>query len=285
MKNIDKIAAYFDNELTEAEKQNFLSELESNPELKNEFDFQQHVVDGIKAVRKAELKAMLNSVPVASVGTSSTSVISKMIIGGAAAVIIGSGIYWYYFTSNTPSESIQEPVTIEYTQKDVPVTIEEDNQQAILEEQEPENTVSSETDIIERKEMPAEKPASKPTASIPVMPDTEESFSSQALPEESLEVPKTVSNASVNLNSKIDVEVKMKKKYDFHYQFDAGKLVLYGDFDDSLFEVLELNDQDESKLYLYYKSNYYFLNDKSGEIAELKPVKDAALTQKLETLR
>lgn len=77
----------------------------------------------------------------------------------------------------------------------------------------------------------------------------------------------------------------MKKKYDFHYQFASGKLVLYGDFDDSLFEVLELNVQDESTLYLFYKSNYYYLNDRSGEISELEAVKDEPLKEKLENLR
>ena len=60
MKHIDKVAAYFDNELSEAEKQDFLKELEANPELKSEFEFQQQVVEGIQAARKAELKAMLD---------------------------------------------------------------------------------------------------------------------------------------------------------------------------------------------------------------------------------
>lgn len=113
MKHIDKVAAYFDNELSEAEKQDFLKELEANPELKSEFEFQQQVVEGIQAARKAELKAMLDNVPVASVGTSSTSIIYKAILGGAATILVGTGIYWYYFSSNTPAESVQEPVTIE----------------------------------------------------------------------------------------------------------------------------------------------------------------------------
>lgn len=281
MKNIEKIAAYFENELSEAEKQDLLKELDSNPELKSEFDFQEQVIEGIKATRKAELKEMLNNVPVASVGTSSSSFLYKTLIGGAATIIVGSGIYWYYIGSNEPSESVQEPVTIEYQEKES--TVEIDDIIPVVEDKELANseTIINTTKVVESAKTSPK--AATPTVDMPEMPT--DSFDSQTLPEESLEVPKTIRNASVNLNSKIDVEVKMKKKYNFHYQFVSGKLVLYGDFDDSLFEVLELNDEDESNLYLYYKSNYYYIKDKSGEIVELKEVKDKALIQKLASIR
>lgn len=284
MKHIDKVAAYFDNELSEAEKQDFLKELEANPELKSEFEFQQQVVEGIQAARKAELKAMLDNVPVTSVGTSSTSIIYKAILGGAATILVGTGIYWYYFSSNTPAESVQEPVTIEYTDKEQVVEI--DNSDVNLEDNNIESQQNAHSEADNKRSSKVEnKPSGTPKVNMPEMPDTDDGFASKTLPEESLEVPKTVRNASVNLNSKIDVEVKMKKKYDFHYQFASGKLVLYGDFDDSLFEVLELNVQDESTLYLFYKSNYYYLNDRSGEISELEAVKDEPLKEKLENLR
>ena len=284
MKHINKVAAYFDNELSEAEKQDFLKELEANPELKSEFEFQQQVVEGIQAARKAELKAMLDNVPVASVGTSSTSIIYKAILGGAATILVGTGIYWYYFSSNTPAESVQEPVTIEYTDKEQVVEI--DNSDVNLEDNNIESQQNAHSEADNKRSSKVEnKPSGTPKVNMPEMPDTDDGFASKTLPEESLEVPKTVRNASVNLNSKIDVEVKMKKKYDFHYQFTSGKLVLYGDFDDSLFEVLELNVQDESTLYLFYKSNYYYLNDRSGEISELEAVKDEPLKEKLENLR
>ena len=284
MKHINKVAAYFDNELSEAEKQDFLKELEANPELKSEFEFQQQVVEGIQAARKAELKAMLDNVPVASVGTSSTSIIYKAILGGAATILVGTGIYWYYFSSNTPAESVQEPVTIEYTDKEQVVEI--DNSDVNLEDNNIESQQNAHSEADNKRSSKVEnKPSGTPKVNMPEMPDTDDGFASKTLPEESLEVPKTVRNASVNLNSKIDVEVKMKKKYDFHYQFASGKLVLYGDFDDSLFEVLELNVQDESTLYLFYKSNYYYLNDRSGEISELEAVKDEPLKEKLENLR
>lgn len=284
MKHIDKVAAYFDNELSEAERKDFLKELDSNPELKSEFVFQQQVVEGIQAVRKAELKAMLDNVPVASVGTSSSSTIYKVLFGGAATILVGTGIYWYYFSSNTPAESVQEPVTIEYTNKEK--TVEIDDSQIALEHKEVENEeVLNSIEDKKQEEKATSKPTSTPKVNMPEMPSADDEFASQTLPEETLEIPKTIRNASVNLNSKIDVEVKMKKKYDFHYQFASGKLILYGNFDESLFEVLELNVQDESKLYLFYDSNYYYLSNKSGEIAELNAVKDQALKQKLENLR
>jgi hypothetical protein len=75
MENFEKVEAYFENRLGENEKQDFLKEVESNPELKSEFEFQRQVIEGIKEVRKAELKTMLDNVPIASVGTS-TSVLN-----------------------------------------------------------------------------------------------------------------------------------------------------------------------------------------------------------------
>ena len=78
MENFEKVEAYFENRLGVDEKKGFLKEVESNPELKSEFEFQRQVIEGIKEVRKAELKTMLDNVPIASVGTS-TSVLSKII--------------------------------------------------------------------------------------------------------------------------------------------------------------------------------------------------------------
>ena len=191
MKHIDKVAAYFDNELSEAEKQDFLKELEANPELKSEFEFQQQVVEGIQAARKAELKAMLDNVPVASVGTSSTSIIYKAILGGAATILVGTGIYWYYFSSNTPAESVQEPVTIEYTDKEQVVEI--DNSDVNLEDNKIESQQNAHSEADNKRSSKVEnKPSGTPKVNMPEMPDTDDGFASKTLTEESLEVPKTV---------------------------------------------------------------------------------------------
>ena len=61
--------------------------------------------------------------------------------------------------------------------------------------------------------------------------------------------------------------------------------MLFGNFEEGLFEVLELNKADENEVYLYYKGNYYHINDHSNSIVPLKPVTDKNLTLKLENLR
>ena len=232
MKNFEKVAAYFENELGESEKQNLLKELETNPELKSEFNFQQQVIEGIKEARKAELKAMLNNVPIASVGTSSFSSIFKVIIGGAVTILVGSGVYWYYFSSNTPSESVREPVSIEYVDKSEPV-----NEKDILKTPETSDKVEDDKvksdmkeDISNNSKVSKQESSETTIAKTPKMPSAaDDNFATQTLPEENLDIPKTVSEASVNISSKVDVEVRMKKKYNFHYQFNSGKLILYGD--------------------------------------------------------
>ena len=52
-----------------------------------------------------------------------------------------------------------------------------------------------------------------------------------------------------------------------------------------LFEVLELNKDDKVDVYLYYRSNFYYIKDKTDSITPLKSVSDNGLKLKLESLR
>ena len=108
MKHINKVEAYFDNTLGEAEKQDFFKEIESNPELKSEFDFQNEIINGIKEARKAELKAMLNKVKVsiAPINNSSTGLL-KMFLSTTSILIAGTA-FWYYYNSKPILDNTQD---------------------------------------------------------------------------------------------------------------------------------------------------------------------------------
>jgi len=74
------------------------------------------------------------------------------------------------------------------------------------------------------------------------------------------------------------------KTYSFHYQFSNKKLFLFGPFDEALYEILEIHG-DNHALFLYFKENFYLLNDANAEITELTPIRDRPLIQKLKEFR
>ena len=55
MENIQKIEAFFNNELSDSQKEEFLADLKTDQALQSEFAQQEEIVEGIKDYRKAEL--------------------------------------------------------------------------------------------------------------------------------------------------------------------------------------------------------------------------------------
>jgi len=279
MKNFDKVEAYFNNELSSSEKSEFLNEIETNTELQSEYNFQNEVINGIKESRKAELKAMLDKVPITAVSTATTG-LYKIFAGSVATILLGTAA-WYYFTpteqieltNNTeiaevlPNNSIDNVETVEELEKESPVSLV--NKEVV--------TKPNSAEVVDKETSPA--------INIPSLPDSENEFENQTLPDENLDIPSDISSTSINLSSKVDVKIILKKKYNFHYQYSQAKLVLYGDFEKGLFEVLELNKDDKVDVYLYYRSNFYYIKDKTDSITPLKSVSDNGLKLKLESLR
>jgi hypothetical protein len=78
-----------------------------------------------------------------------------------------------------------------------------------------------------------------------------------------------------------EVVIKRDNKDKFHYQFSDSKLILYADFSDKLYEVLELNQQSEKQLFFAYDNRFFYLDPSQTEISPLKEVKDKNLVQVL----
>ncbi len=277
MKNLEKVEAYFNNELSGSEKTDFLNEVESNTELKQEYNFQKEVVEGIKEARKAELKAMLDNVPIATTSTA-TSGLLKIIAGGAATILLGTAV-WYYVNSEAVVEKAPENEAAIAITENLENATQLETKEAVsqpIEKQAPKKLITVET---------REHKVKNPQVITPNLPTSEDGIEAQAMTEEDLGIPEAIGNTSINISSKVNVEIKLKKKYNFHYQYSNKGIILYGNFEEDLFEILELNKEDGTELYLYYESNYYYVKDKSGEIIPLKPVIDKNLKLKLEGLR
>lgn len=278
MKNFEKVEAYFNNELNDSEKSDFLSEVESNTELKSEYDFQNEVINGIKEARKVELKAMLDKVPIASI-PAATSGLYKILIGGAASLIIGTSL-WYYFNSASEVNMASETKVEEFS----PI-VEERDQFTETKQSVAKLDVEKSSKEETRPSSVKNKNTKNSNINKPNVPTAQDDFVDNSLQDENLEIPSDISKVNINLASKVNVEIKVKKKYSFHYQYTQGNLILYGNFEDDLFEVLELNKEDQVEVYLYYESNYYYIKDKSGLITPLEAVANKNLKNKLERLR
>lgn len=282
MTNFELIDDYLTNRLTESEKVAFEQQVASDPSLKAEVELQKNILEGIKSVRAAELKAILNNVPIgASVSNSFSAMkIAAGIIG--AGILIGS-IYYYYQPKGLPEgpnlstsiqDSLQDNDSAESTEKLIPVEepTENSNSPVVTEPTKEKATESKK----EKK-----KPSTVSQPKLNVVDPTDE----MATEDNQNEIVITEDPKSSVTLSHIQVETdSSSKKYNFHYQFNNGKLQLYGPFDKSLYEILEING-DSHSVFLFYKENYYLLDEKQNEITKLSLIKDGELLKKLKEYR
>ncbi len=282
MTNSELIDNYLTNRLTQSEKLAFELQVASDPSLKADVNLQKNIVNSIKNARATELKSMLNNVSIgAPVSASFTNLkIAAGIIG--AGILIGS-LYYYYTPkgltevpnlSTSIQDSVQGNDSAESTQKLIPVEepIKESKQQVVAEPKE-EKALDrkNKTDITSEVNQPK----------IEVIDPTDEMSSednqSNIVTSENSKSGVTASHIQVETDSS-------SKKYNFHYQFNEGKLQLFGPFDKSLYEILEING-DSHAVFLFYRENYYLLDEKQDKITKLSLIKDSSLINRLKEYR
>jgi hypothetical protein len=290
MSNFELIDDYLSNRLKGAEKEAFDKQLQTDPALRSELDLQKQIITGIRSARAKELKSMLSNVPVGETVTMDFSVV-RMAAGLIAAGVVGAAIYFYATRGelppfkkaagdlNTQTEEIEKQQPIEQDKTEVApdsnVNPDAEATPAVQEESKKENSKPAQVSPKQSDEIrPAEKPK------LDVTNPSEELENSDAKKNE----PGAVRRGDIS-PSHIQVEMdSSNKKYSFHYQFVGSKLMLYGSFDRSLYEVLEING-DNHAVFLFYKDVYYLLDEDQTRISKLEPIKDAGLVNKLRDYR
>jgi len=286
MNNFELIDDYLTNRLGEQDKLVFEEQLQSDTALKAEVELQSQIINGLKTARVAELKAMLNKVPVQNAPVEYS--VLKIAAGLIGTAVIISSVYFYFNGSSDPELQTPEPIedTIkqdEETQIQKPDATEEIEEKTTVES-------AAESPVLEQKKI--EK---KPIVSLPSdNSETPQPVGKPAIdvidPSEDLteSMPTRGSNTALKpvlTVPKMNIEVdSSSKKYPFHYQFTSGKVVLFGSFDKSLYEIIEVNGGSHS-LFLFYKDNYYKLDDSNTDITALEEIKDKILIQKLKEYR
>jgi len=277
MENFELIDDYVRGQLEGQEKKAFEQQLQADPSLQSEVTLQQHLIEGIKKARITELKTMLNQVPItgamqAGAGLSAGQIAAVVI---TSAVVVTSTLFYFrpWKSTSNPDVKIEKPVVENTTPTKTEVTAPEVKTE--------ENKVVA----VEPKKKETKKAVTSSTKKarpdIQVIDPTDELTSN---PSNEVKA-KTDKDLGAVSESRIEVEtIDSNKEYAFHYQFNQGKLTLYGKFDKGLYEIIEVNGAAHS-VFLYYKNNYYLLNEKETSIIPLTPIRDGQLIKKLRDYR
>jgi hypothetical protein len=283
---------YISNRLDAAEKASFEKKLEGDPELSQEYSLQQKIADSLRTARARELKTMLNNVPVASIQAGKTSYLVKagtwVVVTGL--VITGLFIYLNRTGSEEQLSQQQQPVPEEV----IPETP-ADTQPAPSSQPQEQKPAVVEDKNGSQKRPPASKDKARANDSTEKLPaekggdpvldvfDPSQEAEGNNAPESTAS---TENNPRVATTPSITVETdSSNKKYTFHYQFREGKLFLYGSFEKNLYEILEFFTENKRTMFLFYKNNYYLLNEENEKIRPLAAINDPALLKKLREYR
>jgi len=281
-KNLSLLDDFLSNRMTEKEQKEFELKLDGDPELKEEFQWQKEIIQGIKKQRVAELKSMLNNISIASNTISQTSLLSKM--GGIAIItgFVGIGLYFGYplLRNDEKDNSLQadpiiaeeitplEEITTATKKEDIPVA---ENEAPVETESAPILTEAKKKPTVSHSSEGLKKP-------ITLFDPTREASTESTPPSNSL-------GSKARSSSALTVEINnTHKKYQFHYQFEAGKLYLFGEFDKDLYEILEFNHGDNTRsIYLNFNQHYYLLDETQEKITKLEPLSDQKVIKYLDS--
>ncbi len=259
---------YLADRMAEGDRSAFEEKLTADPDLQQEYVIQKDLIEGIKNARIAELKAMLNKVPVPS-GNPGNAIGSKIAIGTAAAVVVISAAYWI---TRDDSPNVIAPKQGMRIEEQAPV---EQAEEPVADPQQ----VQDQPDLGQQEEISRVQQAPVETDQNQTSAGTEHSRPSLAKRPGALSAP-AVPGSPEGVSS---LEVKTGDiRYSFHYQLNDGKLLLYGPFKKDSCEVVVLNTEGKRQNYLWDGKKYYSLQESDDEVKPLVPVVDADILKKLD---
>lgn len=278
-KDLELLDDYLSNRLSGEERNAFEKKLEADPALKQELNNQQNFVEGIRKARVAELKSMLNNIPIAPAHGGQTSMLIKAGSWVAITGLVITGAY-FYFSKDNSTEPVKESETIvqpEVKTTPAPATAETKETEPVKTEEAP---VKEAEKTIEMKTEEGATPMVAKKPDLKVYDPTKEEPTDEAVKKYEQEQLQIISKAFVTSSTEVEIEDN-HKKYAFHYVFRDGKLILYGAFEKELYEILEFISDDKRTVVLFYKSNYYLLDINKSTPTVLTPIKDRKLLKKL----
>lgn len=286
------IDQYHSGNMTPEQIVDFEKQLESNPELKAESNFQSDIINGLREVRKSELKTRLNAIDMNPgwMEFVHQSTLVKSFGGVALATLIGSGVYLYAekqeFTNDNQiaieiSAPQQEELEFNYDYIEVANTDESNNV---------ENTLLSQEMKADKSEVEISSSAKEETSTVPapklLTPDFNAPDPNLIEEDGNFEAADLDVLPSVTTSAKkeIDVSTENVKNVNIKYKYYDGKLFLSGDFDKAPYEILEINSARGRRIYIQYLDKYYQVNT-TDKLSDLPEVTDQKLIQELKLLK
>ncbi len=261
---------YLADRMAEGDRSTFEEKLTADADLQQEYVIQKDLIEGIKRARVAELKAMLNKVPVPS-GNAGNALGLKVALGTAAAVLIVAAAYWLTREQAnealTPKQSIhiEEPAPVE--QPAEPALKSQDFDAA-----KPPISASPQEEVPQQERAPVDSDKNQTSAG------TEHSKPSLAKRPGALSAPAVPDNPA----SAAGIEVKADdSRYSFHYQYHDGKVLLYGPFQKDSCDLVDIVTEGKRLTFLSYGDQFYPLQKGDEEIKPLVSVKDTEILKKL----
>lgn len=292
-RDMELLDDYLRNKLSAQDRSAFEEVLKNDAGLQKDLRVQQQVINGLRNARVAELKQMLNNVPITALPaeTTGTSVLAKVAAWLVVAGLVGGGAYIYYngdkgsdqpLSTDTQAQSAS-PASAD--NKTVPPAdrIETPEAKSDVTSEAPSNTVvpkvSEDPNTSTSKATDSVAPSARNVFQPAEESKTEESVTA---PDSGKGIAGTISTPSIAVEAGVNGN---NGKYNFHYQFKDDKLFLYGVFEKNLYELMEFFSNNKRTMFLYYKDNYYLLNEDNDKIKRLTPISDPALLKKLKDYR
>ena len=276
-----QIEAYLSGEMSTDQLNKFEAELESNPELNQELNFQSEIIQGIGEYRKTQLIARLDALKVPSVWWSfvQNSTALSYLSWAMITALIGTGI-WFVIQDDSEligpevGSTVVDAPNQQLATWDIPELIKKESK--IIEDGH--STVVGENQ--KRTIVREETRSFNPIVSVPLAGDIE--ADKNFVPMEVGE-PSVVEGSNTS-NKPISVEIVNSKNLKAKYRYYDGKLFLYGKFEQQPYEILEINSAQNKKIYLYHLASFYEILP-SDKLVNLQIVTNAKLIQELIILR
>lgn len=275
-KDFELLDDYLANRMPVEERAAFEQKLATEPALVNELKLQQGIVESLRKTRAAELKNMLNNVPVPPIGT---SLVTKVTIGIAVSALVATTLYFTLSEESTTTVAEAPTTPTVETPLAPPTEKPEETEQPIATEEEKKETANAEKRSNKKSKKKNQNPVVEPKIDVfdPTAELEEENNAEGDLLSESDEIVTGKSTILVDIDS-------TSRRHTFHYKLVQDQLTLYGPFEHNLFEILEFFSEDKRTAFLYYKKSYYFIKE-ADKVTALVPVQDPALLNKLRKQR
>jgi len=281
-KELEVLDSYLANRLNTKEKADFEQKLVADQSLRSEFEFQQRLIEGLKKARAAELKSMLNNVPLSAIETNETTWITKIITGCVMVGLLGTGLYFFLDKDEEekPNTSAKKENKIASPNETIANTPPVDQKLTpVPEETQPLKTEKKTSLRTLKKNIDSSKTIESKVTEKRKIEIFDPTHEMEGEVEQNSSEIESGDNAA---ESSIAVETdNTNKKYTFNYQFKDGKLFLYGSFEKDPYEILEFFDENKRTMFLFYKDNYYLLDEESQKVKLLTPITDPVLLKKL----